>query len=108
MTDLKHALLAEGWGLYWEPVIEETSEPGPGGTKVTLQRAKVPGGWVVRTVEMQQLQVQTRVGQTPPLYQWVCALALAFVPQQPTLAGKGTPSAAQNIEHSSGTGPTAP
>jgi len=66
----RKSLAAEGWGEDWEPVIESP----PGGrraARVSLWRAKVPGGWLCRTVEIRHF-----TGVAEP----VVAVALGFVP----------------------------
>ena len=69
-SDHRKALAREGWGEEWETVIESP----PGGrrsARVSLWRARVPGGWLCRTVEIRHF-----TGVPDP----VVAVALGFVP----------------------------
>ena len=71
-SDHRKTLAAEGWGEDWEPVIESP----PGGrraARVSLWRARVPGGWLCRTVEIRHF-----TGVPEP----VVAVALGFVPDR--------------------------
>jgi len=69
-NDHRKMLAAEGWGEDWEPVIESPSG-GRRAVRVSLERAKVPGGWLCRTVEIRHF-----AGVPQP----VVAVALGFVP----------------------------
>lgn len=72
-SEHRKALAQEGWGEDWEPVIESP----PGGrrsARVSLWRARVPGGWLCRTVEIRHF-----TGVAEP----VVAVALGFVPDPP-------------------------
>lgn len=84
-SDQRKALAAEGWGEDWEPVIESP----PGGrraARVSLWRAKVPGGWLCRTVEIRHFE-----GVAVP----VVAVALGFVPDLGGSAAGPSPAGPQ-------------
>jgi hypothetical protein len=64
------------WGAAWESIIEESRAPGA--ARATLQRVRVPGGWLCRT-----FVIEHAIGGPGRPGQELLSVAMAYVPDPP-------------------------